>query len=70
MGIYYYDNVRKELTLRGIWLARLETIELIEVGDGDVVTGYFSLKGDPKSFCDVLQVLGEVWIKREPCLYV
>lgn len=53
-GTYYYDNVRKDLTLRGIWLARLETIELIEVGDGEAVTGYFSLKGDSQKFYDVL----------------
>ncbi|PKQ69720.1 hypothetical protein [Raineya orbicola] len=53
-GTYYYDHVGKELSLRGVWLARLETIELTEVGDGNVVTGYFSLKGDPQKFYDVL----------------
>lgn len=53
-GTYYYDNIKKDLTLRGIWLARLETIELIEVGDGEVVTGYFCLKGDSQRFYDVL----------------
>jgi hypothetical protein len=53
-GTYYYDNVRKDLTLRGFWHQRTDMIELVEVGDGDVITGFFSLKADPQKGYDVL----------------
>lgn len=53
-GTYYYDNIRKDLTLRGFWHQRTDMIELVEVGDGDVITGFFSLKADPKKGYDVL----------------
>ena len=53
-GTYFYDNVRKDLTLRGFWHQRTDMIELVEVGDGDVITGFFSLKADPQKGYDVL----------------
>jgi len=53
-GTYYYDNVRKDLTLRGFWHQRTDMIELVEVGDEDVITGFFSLKADPQKGYDVL----------------
>ena len=53
-GTYFYDNIRKNLTLRGFWHQRTDMIELVEVGDGDVITGFFSLKGDPQKGYDVL----------------
>lgn len=45
-GNYYYDNIGKNLSLRGFWNQRIDTIELVEVGDNDVITGFFSLKYD------------------------
>lgn len=53
-GTYYYDNIRKDLSLRGFWHQRTDMIELVEVGDGDVITGFFSLKADPRVGYDVL----------------
>lgn len=53
-GTYYYNNIRKDLTLRGFWHQRTDMIELVEVGDGDVITGFFSLKSDPTKGYDVL----------------
>ncbi|GAB4126400.1 MAG: hypothetical protein OHK0045_18560 [Raineya sp.] len=53
-GTYYYDNIRENLSLRGFWHQRTDMIELVEVGDGDVITGFFSLKTDPQKGYDVL----------------
>ena len=53
-GTYFYDDVRKDLTLRGFWHQRTDMIELVEVGDGDVITVFFSLKADPQKGYDVL----------------
>ncbi len=53
-GTYFYDNVRKDLTLRGFWHQRTDMIELVEVGDGDAITGFFSLKADPQKGYDIL----------------
>ncbi|MDX1904035.1 MAG: hypothetical protein SFU27_07750 [Thermonemataceae bacterium] len=52
-GSYYYDNVGKELSLRGLWLQRMDTIELVEVSD-EAITGFFSLKMDAKAGYDIL----------------
>jgi len=52
-GSYYYDKVGKELSLRGVWLQRLDSIELVEVSD-EAITGFFSLKADAKLGYDLL----------------
>lgn len=52
-GAYSYDKVGVDISLRGCWLGRTESIELVEVAE-DSVTGFFSLKLDPKESVNLL----------------
>jgi len=52
-GAYSYDKVGVDISLRGCWLGRTESIELVEVAE-DKVTGFFTLKLDPKESVNLL----------------